>query len=479
MRLALQSGLSCAVLLIAACAGNTEATSNNCPTGKEHCRCNGNGTCDPGLECRSDLCVAGASGGSTSAGGTTGYGGTTSDGGAIWVPGGTGPINDSGLPAAQDTTDGLYGITSNQANALKSASCVGWSVEPDGGGSAIMEFVMDISSSMVTDSADPSNLNGLNKWTVLSQTMPSVLAALPASFAVGEMYFAAQPNRCYVANANDVPIATNTAAQLQRLQTSLAAVQPNGITPTYQAWYQALQTVTSWQPVASDPPGLANAARYIVLITDGVPTLGRANDCTYLQNSITQSEYDTELGLIQQETTASGVKTFVVGVVGSNNPQNAPFDPLYYLSKIAVVGGTESPPGCVPTSGTVLPNDVQPRGHYCHYDLSASADLSSALAGAVTGIASGLLSCDYVIPPPPAGKTVDPNTTLLVFTDRASGNTSIVLQNTARNCDRGWRFTDSTNTRIKICGTTCNTLQQNPTSSLSLVFGCAAGQIPI
>jgi hypothetical protein len=88
-----------------------------------------------------------------------------------------------------------------------------------------------------------------------------------------------------------------------------------------------------------------------------------------------------------------------------------------------------------------------------------------------------MLSCAYVVPPPPAGQTIDPSKTTLVFTDGATGETKIILQNTSGTCDRGWHFTGTGNSTIEICGTSCSEVQANSTSSLKLVFDCDTGTV--
>jgi len=100
--------------------------------------------------------------------------------------------------------------------------------------------------------------------------------------------------------------------------------------------------------------GYELSPKYIVLITDGVPTIDR-DGRTIHGNGISQAEGGA----------AAGIKTFVMGVVGSDNPQGAPYDPLYMLSKLAVAGGT-SASGCVPSSGVPEASSVNPRGTYCH-----------------------------------------------------------------------------------------------------------------
>jgi hypothetical protein len=387
--------------------------------------------------------------------------------------------SSSALPAAQDTADGMLAITAAQASAL-TGGCGTWNQTPQGGGYAILEFVLDISGSM-DDPSDPNSANAASKWQVFAQTLPSIYSALPQTFAVGSIYFSVQSqrrsqNQCYSANSHDVPIAVMNGTQLNALDSSVNAVQTGGSTPTYQAWSHGLDLVTAWTPGPNDPPQLATAGRYLVLITDGIPTIGQTSDCTSTSTGIAESEYDAEIGLIAQRGAAAGVKTFVVGVVGSNDPQGSGYDPLYKLSQVAVAGQTE-PPGCTPVSGVPLNNDVNPRGSYCHYDLSTSSNLGSDLATALGSIASTMLSCAYVIPPPPAGQTIDPNNTTLVFTDGATGDTKIILRNTSSTCDQGWHFTDSTYTSLEICGTSCNALQANSASSLKLVFNCDTGTV--
>ncbi len=382
----------------------------------------------------------------------------------------------NGLPAAQDTTDGLYGITTSQASDLTSDKCAKWDSVPQGGGTAIMEFVIDVSSSMTNDDADPNNPGAGKKWAVFSATLPSIFNSLPSSFAAGAIYFSSNNGRCYAANRGDVGIASLSATQVTALTNSVGRAQVGGSTPTYQAWAAGLQIISNWAPGANDPPALATASKYLILITDGVPTVGQSNDCTAHNSGIAQTEYDAEIKLIHDQTLTTGVKTFVVGVVGSNDPQGATFDPLYMLSRIAVAGGT-APAGCTPVTGTPTANDVNPRGTYCHDDLSTSSNLAADLTNTLGGIANSVLSCTYAVPHPAAGQSINPAETTLVFTNGATGSASVVLQNTSATCDKGWHFTDSTNSQIEICGVTCDTLQGNAASTLKLVFGCDVGTI--
>jgi hypothetical protein len=120
---------------------------------------------------------------------------------------------------------------------------------------------------------------------------------------------------------------------------------------------------------------------------------------------------------------------------------------------------------------------VDPRGTYCHYDLSNSKDLGNELVTTLEAIAASVLSCTYQVPTPPPNQTIDPSKTILVFNDGATGESSIVLQNTSGTCDKGWHFTDATNSKIEICPATCETIQGNKDSTMNLIFGCDAAVI--
>jgi hypothetical protein len=112
----------------------------------------------------------------------------------------------------------------------------------------------------------------------------------------------------------------------------------------------------------------------------------------------------------------------------------------------------------------------------CHFDLSQAADFATALTNSLGSIVNSMVSCDYAVPAAPAGKTIDPEQIVLVYNE-GNGNYSLILQNTSANCDKGWQFTDATNSKIHICGSTCNLIQSNAAAQLNLVFGCGVSQV--
>lgn len=376
---------------------------------------------------------------------------------------------------AQDTVNGTVPISADTAASLNTNKCQQGKESPKGSGPPILEFVIDASGSMGEDPANPADPNSPSKWEVFTQSIPSVFGALPAEFAVGVSFYNKSRSTCPFALNQAVPIAPLTPAQQATISDRITRTQPNGYTPTYNAWLGGVEAVTSWQR----PAGYESSPEYVVLITDGVPTVQK-DGCT-TQSPISQNEYDGQIKLIRDQTVAlaaqgTPVKTFVVGVVGSENPQDAAYDPLYMLSQIAEAGGTAAPAGCVSKSGTPAGDTVNPRGTYCHFDLSQAADFATALSQSIGTIAQSVISCDYAVPPPPSGQQIDPDQVVLEFNDGA-GNYSLILKNTSDTCDKGWQFANANNNQIHICGSTCDLIQNNPNAELTLIFGCTTGQI--
>jgi fibro-slime domain-containing protein len=94
-----------------------------CPVGSERCDCYGNGTCNQGLECRSNLCVAAGNGGASSIGGDTGNGGFTSSQSSGGVESGgttTGNVGGDSAPGGAVATGGVSNGGATDSGGMKS-----------------------------------------------------------------------------------------------------------------------------------------------------------------------------------------------------------------------------------------------------------------------------------------------------------------------------------------------------------------------
>lgn len=95
-------------------APSPNASTTSCPLGSEQCDCYGNGTCNPGLTCASQLCVnlaglLGAAGGSTTndSGGATNAGGSSAEAsGGYTVTGGASTTGGTSNRGGNGTTGG-------------------------------------------------------------------------------------------------------------------------------------------------------------------------------------------------------------------------------------------------------------------------------------------------------------------------------------------------------------------------------------
>jgi hypothetical protein len=128
--------------LIAACSssgGKDAGTDAACPAGSETCACYGNGTCNAGLTCASNLCVnftgAGGTATTTGSGGSSGTGqaGTTGAAGSATTGSGGSPTGSGG-----STMTGSGGsTTSGSGGSVVTTGTGGSNVTTGAGGSVV------------------------------------------------------------------------------------------------------------------------------------------------------------------------------------------------------------------------------------------------------------------------------------------------------------------------------------------------------
>jgi hypothetical protein len=99
------------------------------------------------------------------------------------------------------------------------------------------------------------------------------------------------------------------------------------------------------------------------------------------------------------------------------------------------------------------------------------AELRSSCATWSLGRDGGV-ACDLALSVPPAGQIIDLSKANVVYDD-GLGNSYVVLQTPSAACDRGWQFTDATQSVVHLCQTTCDLILANPRATISLMFGCS------
>jgi hypothetical protein len=341
-------------------------------------------------------------------------------------------------PIFEDTEEGsnsngeVPGYFAGQACAGQSA---GAEAAP-----SVLSLLIDTSGSMDEDAPGARG----SKWTVTRSAVLEAIRGMPEDTAVGVIFYPNVPTNdeqpC-IDRETAVAIAElgdNGSQQRQRIQRAFQR-NPEGGTPTHDAYQYALSDMSTSQAIGS---------RFLVLITDGIPTysLGCVGDGR--SNNPVDS---APLVAAARTAAANGVRTFVIGSPGSEGARGS-------LSRMAEAGGTASA-GCSHSG----PN-------YCHFDMTGERDLGQGLANAL-GIISGVaLGCRYGVPPAPDGEMLDPGKVNVLFTP-PGGVQELIGQSLDDNCSEGWRYTDN-QTQIRLCTNTCERVQDSE-GSLTLQFGCA------
>jgi len=382
--------------------------------------------------------------------------------------GGTSTQGQGGAPIyAEDAaaSNGLLPVDSTQATGLMNdpeLACSGWTEEPESTGS-VLEFIVDVSGSM--DKTAPST-KGATKWVATREALKQAIQSLPQGLAVGLTFFPnmplyasefPRPVAACVDTKDNVMIAPKDLNQQKRVLAALDAVQMerNGATPTHDAYNVALEELRTTTE---------KGAKYLVLITDGQPTqslgcIGKGMTC---YPEPTQPVVDA---IAAAFNAADPLKTFVVGSPGSEKNDCTNADVRAWLSAAARVGGTATA-GCF---------DSGPQ--YCHFDLTnEQIDFGRALTSSLETIIQGIINCDYDVPPPPTGETIDTSLVNMLYRD-GTGAFNLVLPSKSDVCQIGWHFTDDSKTRIHICEQTCKQLQDDSMAQVTLLFGCTREQV--
>jgi hypothetical protein len=229
------------------------------------------------------------------------------------------------------------------------------------------------------------------------------------------------------------------------LVASINAQMPRGETPSRPALRGAIDHARTW---ATSNPGHSVV---VVLATDGLPT-----DCSN-GNAIhptSTAEVDEVVAVATEGLSASpNIPTFVVGVFAASDTA-APAN----LNRIAVAGGTNQA---------------------FMVDASSSA-VDTQFADALKAIRASRLGCEFQIPAPPAGMTLDFGYVNVVLIDSAGMRTTLprVLDGAARCAEvpDAWYYDPDpavgTPTRIIACPQTCGKITSTLNGQVSIQLDC-------
>jgi von Willebrand factor type A domain-containing protein len=354
----------------------------------------------------------------------------------------TGPgASSGGVIFGDDGSDignvGNVGASAGGDRAFDGPTCAGQTAGAESL-PAVLELLVDTSGSMDEDAPGTRG----SKWDVTRRAMLDAIAAMPPETSVGVTFYPNVPNdndTCFdrqSAVAIDV-LGVAAAPQRQAVSRAFQRQAPQGGTPTHDAYRYAISQVLE----------AGGASRYIVLITDGVPTYSVGCVGTGRQ----QDPVDpTPLIAEAAAALTQGIRTFVIGSPGSEGARDS-------LSRMAEAGGTAAA-GC---------SHAGPA--FCHFDMTRERDLAAGLGAALDAISSQALSCQYELPRAPAGEVLDPTKVNVLFTPRG-GAQELIGQTLDPSCSAGWRYSQDFS-QIQLCAATCE-LVKSSDGALSLEFGC-------
>lgn len=384
---------------------------------------------------------AGPSGGWTNNGGSAGAAGTTMDGGGA----GGSKAGAAGASGGLIDVDSSPNDSTSQPDAC-AATKIEASIKP-----ANILFLIDRTGSMncnppptqttaecdvspkAKDSAQDS------KWKITRDAFIAALSDLKATTptpSVGMALFNSD-DYCGAPAQPNVDVSVLEDTQLNTFVLTLKAVIPKGDTPIVGTTMGAFQFMATHSYVGN---------KFVVILTDGKETCDVANK-DFL---VTKAE----------EATWVGIRTFVLGAPGSEGERA-------FLSRIAFAGGTASSATCDHTNADPTVGD-------CHIDMTKpNTVFKDELKAALEKVSGAALSCEIDVPADDGGKA-DPNKVNVKY-ESGTGTTTTIPKDEAHPCDstnQGWQYTDSTKTKIVVCGATCDTIKADPKGSLSVELGC-------
>lgn len=386
---------------------------------------------------------------------------TSNDGGA-----GTSSDLDSG--AALSDAEAGFDVPTNPDVALdvsNDSSLEDFGVDGACGATTVHASARDVALLLVVDASGSMNQTpkgfSTNKWSAMKTALSTSLGKVKEKLSLGLEIFPRDPltpiadpcsgNCCAMPSgeaAIEVPVGPGVSS-LDPIVSTLGSFSPGGATPTATALHRALDyfTTGAGKSVSGD--------KYVLLATDGGPNCNVSLTCdaahctrnldgncsagTNCCDPSTGSKIDCldDAAVVDalKALAAAGIKTFVVGIPGSE--AYAP-----YLDSFAEAGGMTSP--------TPPPK---------YFAVGASGDVA-ALTGVFDAITGALITtCRLQL----ATKPEDP-TKLNVYVDG-----TLVPQSGAD----GWTLDTSTDPpTVVLLGATCDQMKTKGAKVVEIKYGC-------
>ncbi len=361
--------------------------------------------------------AAGAVGLVTMACGSSGCGSSAGDS-TFGDPNG-GLLGDGGQNGSSGGAFGSSGSSGNPGGVTPGSACATSSAGANGL-PVYLVFMVDKSGSMDQNS----------KWTSATAALDNFFGSTTSTGLHASIQFFGQSDKCNTAVYATPAVPMTALPAGPTFQSIIAKNNPGGGTPTIAAEGGAILYAQQIQKTLK--PG---EKVVIVLVTDGDP-----NDCA--QNPKDVAGAAAEVAAAAKAVAAS-IPTYVIGV--GPDAQN--------LNAIAVGGGT---------SQAIMVATNNP------------AQTTADLAKAIGQVRTSSLGCDYTLPAPPNGQTLDINSVNVNYTPPGGKSQTLTY---SKDCSdpNGWHYDNpATPTLVQMCPGICATLKATGAqgAKVDVVFGC-------
>lgn len=284
----------------------------------------------------------------------------------------------------------------------------------------------DRSGSMGDTQEDPS-FDPAKRWAPVGEAMKAFFSD-PASSGMNAQltFFPSATNSCSETDyaTPDVPLASLPSAALA---TAIDQASPKGDTPTRAA---TLGVIAQANAIAAQHP---NEKTVVVLVTDGEPY-----GCGITGGAPSDAEAQgvaAEVAKVKAQ-----IPTYVIGVGPS----------VQNLDGVATAGGTSA----------------------LHVQVGNAQQTTTQLVSALSAIKGAVARCDFDIPAPPDGRSIDFAKVDVQKVNGAGAETLALSADCANGT--GWHFDDPQKpSKVLLCSAACDAIKKETSGKVNVSFRCS------
>lgn len=241
--------------------------------------------------------------------------------------------------------------------------------------------------------------------------------------------------------------------------------------PTYRHVVQTVASTDALQVILTTYPQWKdslrpNALKIIAVVSDDNSALPAADfkaQLLALDQTFQGFKFDAIVSLISPDAVQfTCLNCAIQGMFSCNNCQEKCCDKMIGCSPLPADKGQVYMDLVQQTGGVI--------GDLCIQDFGPV--FQDMATGVVT---SAQLSCEYDIPPPPPGETLDPNKVNVEYTPAGQAATPILYVSGPADCGvkGGWYYDNPASpSKIVMCPGTCDVLKADTMGKIAVLFGC-------